>query len=161
MIGLIGAISGRRFFLALLLSIIWVCEAPAHTTTIDDSGTQLLDPSVSMRWQSPVPQRSGNNKLMVGTTRVRLRMNVTPWLRRVGRIYLVLPAQPPGPIAATWSTEGRLRPGKINSGSRTLVYAGPITTPFIEDVLTFQFSIDGTLMQRPAPVNFRVEMDED
>jgi hypothetical protein len=161
MMGRFGAISGACFFLVLLLSIIWASDALARSTPIDDSGTQLLDPSVSMRWQSAVPQRSGNNKLMIGTTRVRLRMNVTPWLRRTGRIYLVLPAQPPGQITAAWSTEGRLRPGKVNSGSRTLVYAGPITTPFMEDVLTLQFSIDGTLMQRPTPVNFRVEMDED
>ena len=161
MIDRFGAVSGSRFFLALLLSIIRVSDAGGHTTPIDDSGTQLLDPSVSMRWQSAVPQRSGNNNLMIGTTRVRLRMNVTPWLRHTGRIYLVLPAQPPGQITATWSTEGRLRPGKVNSGCRTLVYAGPITTPFMEDVLTLQFSIDGTLMQRPTPVNFRVEIDED
>ena len=148
------------FFLALGLSIIQLSTALATTTPIDDSGTQLLDPSVSMHWQSVVPQRSGNNKLLIGTTRVRLRMNVSRWLRHYGRIYLVLPAQAPGPVSATWTTEGRLRAGKVSSGSRTLVYEGPIATPIMEDVLTLQFSIDSTLMQRPTPVNFRLEMDE-
>jgi hypothetical protein len=150
-----------RFFLAVGLSIIRLPSALATSIPIDDSGTQLLDPSVSMHWQSVVPQRSGNNKLMVGTTRVRLRMNVSRWLRHVGRIYLVLPAQASGPVTASWSTEGRLRSGRVSSGSRTLVYEGPIATPIMEDVLTFQFSIDGTLMQRPTPVNFRVEMDQE
>jgi hypothetical protein len=155
------AIAVQRFFLALCLSIIPFSAALASTMPIDDSGTQLLDPSVSMRWQSAIPQRSGDNTRMVGTTTVRLRMNVAPWLRRFGRIYLSLPAQPPGPITATWSTQGRLRAGKLQSGSRALLYTGPITTPFIEDVLTLQFSIDGALMQRPSPVNFRLEMDQE
>jgi hypothetical protein len=153
--------AGRRFFLALCLSIIRLPDAFASTTVIDDSGTQLLEPSVSMRWQSVTPQRSGDNQQMLGTTTVRLRLNVTPWLRRSGRIYLALPAQPPGPIEATWSAQGVLRGGTLRSGSRALLYAGPITTPFIEDVLTLQFRVDGALMQRALPVNFRLEMDEE
>jgi|HubBroStandDraft_1064217.scaffolds.fasta_scaffold77656_3 hypothetical protein len=151
-----------RLLLALsLASLIPVRVAATTAVPIDDSGTQLLEPAVSMRWQSAVPQRSGNNKLMTGTTQVRLRMNVSRWMRHFGHIYLVLPAQPPGPISASWATEGVLRPGKISSGSRALIYAGPITQPFMQDVLTMQFTIDGTLMERSTPVNFRLEMDQD
>ncbi|MGH8209718.1 MAG: hypothetical protein ACREU6_08990 [Steroidobacteraceae bacterium] len=121
----------------------------------------MLEPLVSMRWEAAVPRRSGDNNMLVGTTRVRVRLNVMPWLRHAGRIYLVLPAQPPGPITARWDSQGRLLPGQLHSGSRTLVYAGPITTAFIEDVLSLQFSIDGTLVRRPFPVSFRFEMDEE
>lgn len=148
------------FFLAHALSIIWAYPAPAKTTTIDDSGTQALEPSVSMRWKSAAPSRSGADNLMIGTTTIRVRINVTPWLRRSGRIYLDLPAQPPGPITASWITQGRFLPGQVRSGNRTLVYAGPIATPFMEDVLKFQFSVDGTLIRRPFPVTFHFEMDE-
>jgi hypothetical protein len=42
-----------------------------------------------------------------------------------------------------------------------LVYAGPITMPFLEDVLRFQFAVDATLTRRPFPVNFNFEIDED
>jgi len=113
-----------------------------------------------MRWKSAAPSRSGADNLMIGTTTIRVRINVTPWLRRSGRIYLDLPAQPPGPITASWITQGRFLPGQVRSGNRTLVYAGPIATPFMEDVLKFQFSVDGTLIRRPFPVTFHFEMDE-
>jgi hypothetical protein len=149
------------FFLACGLSIIWASAAPAKTITIDDSGTQSLEPSVSLRWKSPTPSRTGADNLMVGTTTIRVRLNVMPWLRRTGRIYLNLPAQQPGPIAASWTTQGRFLPGQLQSGNRVLVYAGPIAAPFMEDVLTFRFSVDGTLVRRSFPVSFHFEMDED
>jgi hypothetical protein len=148
------------FFLAHALSIIWASTAQAKTTTIDDSGTQALEPAVSMRWKTAAPSRSGADNLMVGTTTIRVRINVTPWLHRSGRIYLNLPAQQPGPISASWITQGRLSSGQVHSGNRALIYAGPIATPFIEDLLKFQFGVDGTLMRRSFPVTFHFEMDD-
>lgn len=152
---------GPRFFLALALAIIWTPAAQARTTPIDDSGTQALEPSVSLRWKTAAPPHGASNTTMVGRTTLRVRLNVLPWLNRHGRIYLALPAQPPGPITASWTTQGRLGPGQVLSGNRVLLYAGPITTPVIEDVVAFQFSVDGRLVSRPFPVNFRFEMDED
>jgi hypothetical protein len=160
MIGSRGAVV-PAFFLAWLLSIIWAPAASAKTTLIDDSGTQSLEPSVSMRWKSATPSRSGHDTMMVGTTTIRVRINVMPWLHRSGRIYLNLPAQQPGPITASWVTQGRLASAQVHSGSRVLVYAGAISTPFMEDVLKFQFNVDGTLIRRPVPVSFHFEMDED
>jgi hypothetical protein len=90
-----------------------------------------------------------------------VRINVLPWLRRTGRIYLALPAQQPGPIELAWTTQGRLMPGQIQSGSRVLVYAGPITSAFMEDTLTFQFTVNGALMRRAVPVTYHFEIDED
>lgn len=149
------------FFLACALSIIWPALAAAKTTTIDDSGTQAVEPTVILRWKTATPSRSTAGNLMVGTTTIRVRINVTPWMRRSGRIYLNLPAQQPGPIDATWTTQGRLLPGQLHSGNRMLVYSGPITAPFMEDVLTFQFSIDATLIRKTFPLTFRFEMDEE
>jgi hypothetical protein len=48
----------------------------------------------------------------------------------------------------------------MQSGNRVLVYAGPITTPFMQDVLKFQFGVDGNLLQRALPVTYHFEMDE-
>ena len=149
------------FFLALALTIFWTPAAQAKTVTIDDSGTTALEPSVSMRWKSAVPSRSGTDNLMIGTTTIRVRLNVMPWLKRSGRIYLSLPAQSPGPIGASWIAQGRFLSGQVRSGNRVLLYAGPITTPFMEDVLRLQFAVDGTLMRRAFPVTFNFEMDED
>ncbi len=64
-------------------------------------------------------------------------------------------------VTASWITQGRFLPGQVQSGNRVLVYAGPIATPFMEDVLTFRFSLDGTLVQHSFPVSFHFEMDED
>jgi hypothetical protein len=149
------------FFLACALSIIWTSAARARTVQIDDSGTQALEPAVSLHWKTAAPSRTADGNLMIGTTTIRVRINVTPWLRRTGRIYLNLPAQPPGPLGMSWLTQGRFLPGQMRSGNRVLVYAGPITTPFMEDVLTFQFSVDGTQIRRTFPVTFHFEMDEE
>jgi hypothetical protein len=149
------------FFLPLTLTIIWASAAQAKSITIDDSASQALEPSVSMHWKTAAPSRSAGGNLMVGTTTIRVRLNLAPWLRHSGRIYLSLPAQPPGPISLSWVTQGRLLPGQLQSGSRVLVYAGPITTPFMEDTLTFQFTVDGALMmRRTVPVSYHFEMDE-
>jgi hypothetical protein len=152
---------GPAFFLACALSIIWASEARAKTTTIDDSGTQALEPSVSLRWKTAAPPRSGADNSMVGTTTIRVRLNVMPWMRHSGRIYLDLPAQQPGPITASWITQGKLMPGQVRSGNRVLIYSGPIASPFMEDVLKFQFSVDGSLVRRAFPVTFHFEIDED
>ena len=149
----------RTFFLAAALTITW---SPLRAKSIppDDSGSQALEPSVSMHWKSTQPSRSRASNLMVGSTTIRIRINVLPWLRHAGRIYLVLPAQSPGRVTASWVTQGRLLPGQLQSGSRVLVYAGPITSPFIEDVVRFQFGVDGKLLDRAFPVTYHFEMDE-
>jgi hypothetical protein len=149
------------FFLPLALTIIWASAAQAKSITIDDSASQAIEPSVSMHWKTAAPSRSGGGNPMVGTMTIRVRINLTPWLRHSGRIYLSLPAQAPGPIGLSWITQGRLLPGQLQSGSRVLVYAGRITTPFMEDTLTFQFTVDGSLMRRAVPVTYHFEMDED
>lgn len=149
------------FFLALGLNIFWPSSGQAKSAPIDDSGTQSVEPTVLMRWKSFVPARAGGDNLMTGTMTVRLHLNLVPWFKHAGRIYLVLPAQAPGPLKASWTTQGRLLPGQVVSGNRVLVYAGPIGTRFLDDVLVLQFSVDGSLMRRPVPVSFHFEMDEE
>ncbi len=63
-------------------------------------------------------------------------------------------------ISASWVAQERFLSGQLQSGNRVLIYAGPITTPFMEDVLKLQFTMDGALMRRPFPVTFHFEMDE-
>jgi len=155
------AIRPATFFLVLAFSIIWAAAAQAKTATIDDSGTTALEPFVKLRWKSVAPPRSGVDNSMIGATTIQVRLNVMPWLKRSGRIYLSLPAQQPGPIDLSWVAQGRFLSGQLRSGNRVLVYAGPITTPFMEDLFKFQFTVDGTLVRRPFPVTFRFEMDED
>ena len=134
--------------------------AAAKTTVIDDSGTLPNDAPLALTWQQLSPRPPVNN-LMTGTLSIRVKLNVAPWLRRSGRIYLRLPAQPPGAMKASWTTLGRLLPGELATGTRALVYAGPITTPFIEDVLQLTLNVDASQMQQVYHVNFTFEMDEE
>jgi len=140
--------------------IIWLAAAAAHAgTVVDDSGTLPYNAGLAMRWEQLEPDGSGNHR-MVGTLQLRVRLNVAPWQRHNGHVYLVLPAQQPGDISAAWTTQGRLLPGHVVAGSRALVYAGLITTPFIEDVVQLTITVDGRRMLSTYPVNFRFEMDE-
>ncbi len=149
-----------RFFLALIFTIF--CGGAAHSKTIvlDDSGTQALEPAVALHWQSVAPSRVGKGNLMVGSATFRVRINVAPWMKRHALIYLVLPAQQPGPLTVSWTTQGKLLPGQLQSGNRTLVYSGAITGPFLEDEVTFQVTVTGALVKRAFPVNFQFVMDE-
>lgn len=147
------------FFLGATFTILWISGAQARPVVLDDSGTEALEPSVALRWKSVVPGRAAGN-LMVGTSVFRVRIHVAPWLHRNARIYLVLPAQQPGPLSVSWVTQGPLLPGRLQSGSRALIFSGAITRPFLEDQLKVQFSIDGTLVTRAFPVNLQFEMDE-
>lgn len=142
--------------------IIWLAVVPveARTTVIDDSATLPYNAALALHWQQLEPRGHVNN-LMVGTLQLRVRLNVAPWLKRSGRIYLVLPAQQPGGMTASWTTHGRLLPGHLTAGSRTLVYSGLVTTPFIEDVVQLTLTVDARRMGQAYPVNFRFEMDDD
>jgi len=148
------------WLLTSLLVLASVQPVQSRTVIIDDSGTLPYDTPLSLNWQQRSPFGLGANRL-TGTLTVRVKLNVAPWLRRSGRIYLVLPAQPPGAMTVTWSTQGRLLPGTLSAGTRALVYSGPITTPFIEDVLQLSLTVDASRLQpQQYHVNFNFEMDE-
>ncbi len=136
---------------------------PAYcsTTVIDDSGTLPYDTPLALQWQQP-PARGSVNNTVTGTASIRVRLNVAPWLHRPGRIYLMLPLQQPGPLTASWTTQGRLLPGRVTSGSRTLVYTGMVTTPFIEEVLQLTLHVDARQMRQPQlyHVNFQFQIDQ-
>lgn len=153
-----SATTGSLWLLCWLL-LVGAQPAAARTTAIDDSGTLPYDTQLLMHWEQPAPRRPLNN-LMSGTLTLHVKLNVAPWLKRSGRIYMVLPAQQPGVITASWVSQARLLPGRLVSGSRALVYSGPITTPFLEDVLQLTLEVDGTQLRQPYPVSFSFEMDE-
>lgn len=150
-----------RPLLLFAYCIIWLAgTATARTVAIDDSGTLPYNAAVAMHWRTATP-RGGAATELIGTAQLRVRLNVAPWLRHTGHIYLVLPAQQPSAIHAAWTTQGRLLPGQVAAGSRVLVYSGPITTAFIEDVVQLTIVVDGRRMSQGYQVNFRFEMDED
>jgi len=145
--------------LALLLCV--VAPASAATYVVDDTSTIPYETNVTTRWRdSPTGGRQMSNDIE-GAATVNLRLNVQPWLNRIGRVYLALPQQPIGVVNVEWSTQGRLLPGKLQSGERTLVYAGPIRTSALEDTFVVRVVADGRRVNAAQRLQFHFEIDVD
>jgi hypothetical protein len=147
--------------LAAKLLLASSAGATAGAQLVDDSGSLPYDAPLRLTWRSVAPRHGVPDKTLIGSTPLRVRLNVAPWLRHSGRIYLVLPLQPPGDLLATWTTQGHLLPGSLRPGGRTLVYSGRVTTPFIEDQLQLSVAVDAARLQQLTRLNFHFEIDED
>lgn len=145
--------------LACLLLALAAAPAGAETHRVDDSASQVLQGGpLKMRWDSLVPQ-PGQPATMTGEVVVLVRLDVSAWQGRTGRIYHVLPALPSGPVTVRWSTQGSLLPGVLRDGERTLVYSGPITTPRLEDTFRMTIQADGDRVLRPQDLVFSFEIE--
>ena len=142
---------------AALLAATW---ANAATFRVDDSLTLPNETSTPMKWRSLAPNRTVGHAIE-GSSVLTIRLNVAPWLNRSGRIYMGLPEQPIGPVSAQWSTQGKLLPGQLTSGNRTLVYAGPIRARLIEDTIVLRLQADGRRLAAPQRLQFYFEIDVD
>lgn len=146
-----------------LATVAWLAlaiPASAATFRVDDSATIPQESSATLRWRHFAPAKNGDNTVE-GSTKVQVRLNLAPWLKRNGRLYLVLPEQPPGQVTVRWATQGRLLPGQLTSGQRALVYAGPIATPQLEETLALRIETDGTRLNATYRLNFHFEIDVD
>lgn len=141
--------------LSLLLAAL---PAFAATYPVDDSGSQVLDTSLRMKWDSVSPQ-SDKGAGVSGVTTVLVRLNVSAWKGRQGRIYMALPVQPAGQVNASWTTRGPLLPGALRAGERTLVYAGPLNADLLEDTLRLLIQADGQRLVRSEKLHFSFEID--
>jgi len=148
----------RKLFAALLA--VAPLAAAAATFRVDDSATLPNEANTPMQWRSLAPNRAVGNAVD-GTSVFRVRLNTAPWLNKVGKIYMALPEQPIGTVTAEWSTQGRLLPGTLVSGNRTLVYSGPIRTPLLEDTIALRISADGRRLVSPQRLQFYFEIDVD
>ena len=148
------------FAIAISMAAAVASSAGAATYRVDDSASLPRESSTSMKWRSFAPTRAAGN-LVEGANQVTVRLNLAPWLNRNGRIYMVLPEQPIGQVTAEWSTQGKLLPGQLQSGSRTLVYSGPIRTGLLEDTILLKLTADGRRLVSPLRLDFYFEIDVD
>ena len=132
--------------------------AQAATFRVDDAATLPAETNATMQWKSPAPRRGASHDVE-GRSLVTVRLNTAPWLNRNGKIFLALPAVAIGEVTADWTTQGRLLAGQVRSGSRTLVYAGPIRTSMIEDTIVLRITTDGRLLDAPQRLDFHFEID--
>jgi hypothetical protein len=146
--------------LAFALATLLAAPATAATFRVDDSASIPNETNVTMRWKSANPNRLTGNTVEGGIL-ITLRLNVAPWLNKTGRIYMALPQQPIGIVNVEWTTQGRLLPGKLISGERTLVYAGPIRSGTLEDTFVVKVETDGKRLANPQRMQFHFEIDLD
>ena len=130
----------------------------AATFRVDDSASLPGESNTQMQWRSLAPTRGASN-IVEGSNLVTVRLNTAPWVNRMGKIYMALPEQPIGEVAAEWTTQGRLLPGELTSGHRTLVYAGPIRSSVIEDTIRLKVAVDGRRLESTHRLQFYFEID--
>ena len=96
--------------------------------------------------KSATPSRSAPDTMMIGTTTIRVRINVMHGcIER--RIYLSLPAQQPGPITASWVTRTILA-GAGAPGSRAVLRSH--LNALHGRRTEVPVHVDGTLIRRPS-----------
>lgn len=145
--------------LALLLALLAAPAAQAETYPVDDTGTRVLG-KVDLAWDSAAPVRGRADTASGGVT-VLLRLDMSPWRGRSGRLYLILPARPQGRLLARWSARGPLLPGQLRDGERALVMAGPVATDVIEDTLRLTLHTDGDGDVGAERLEFSFEFEPD
>jgi hypothetical protein len=148
--------------IAWLVAAVVLSQATSSAATfrVDDSTSIPSETNVTMHWKSANPNRITGNTVEGGIL-ITVRLNVAPWLNKTGKIYMALPQQPIGPVNVEWTTQGRLLPGKLMSGERTLVYAGPIRSGTIEDTFVVKVETDGKRLASPQRMQFHFEIDLD
>ncbi|PKO41394.1 MAG: hypothetical protein CVU30_13910 [Betaproteobacteria bacterium HGW-Betaproteobacteria-3] len=143
--------------LALALALVAV-PAGAATVRLDDSGSYALQPAVQMQWR-PATAQTAPRAETEALVRVQIRIDTRAYNGRSGRIYMVLPPDAGPPIVAEWQTRGRLLPGRLVSGERTLVYQGVIAGDMLEDQLLVHLTAGGTWTSNSRRLNFHFELD--
>ena len=134
--------------------------ANAGTFAVDDSTSYTHDANTAMKWKLGAVARRASSAVE-GTTLVTVRLNLSPWANKSGKIYMALAKQPIGPIKAAWTTQGRLLAGQLTSGNRTLVYAGPIRAGVLEDTIALTLEADGQRLVAAQRLQFYFEIDVD
>ena len=138
-------------------ALILPAMASAATFLVDDSKSIVLDANVPLQWRSLSP--SSGDHTVHGVTRVQVRLDVTPWIGKFGRIYMALPAQPNGVVTAHWQSQGQLLSGQLKSGQRGLVWSGVVPQPQLDDVMTVTIQSDGRLLSTAQTLRFSFEID--
>jgi hypothetical protein len=146
---------GLPFFVANALLPL---SAEAATTRVDDSGTVVSQGLVQMRWKQLVPGRGADHSVEANV-RVALRLNLAQWLNKPVRLYMALAPAMGDPIYARWQTQGRLLPGSLRSGNRTLVFDSTATTPLLEETLELALTTDGRALTSTQALQFYFEVD--
>ena len=147
-----------RILAAALLALAIAAPAIAATYRVDDTGTYLSQPATPMRWRQLAPGRAGDNTVE-GRVTAALRLNLSPWLNRTARLYIGLAPTEGEQMIATWRTQGRLLPGTVRGGGRTLVFEGVVRESFLQESIVLDLMADGRTVERAQSLQFFFEIE--
>lgn len=145
----------------LAAAAFWLCTSSTAWATIyriDESGTVVNDPVVNMKWRQLVPGRAYDNTVE-STLRVDVRLNLAPWINRPARIFMVLAPVSGERVHARWTTQGRMLPGAVYSGERTLVFDGAAGPAVLNESLLLTLETDGQRLTQAQTLNFYFEIE--
>ena len=128
------------------------------TFAVDDSMSQVQAGAAPLRWRNALPSRNGSN-FLDATLDVRIVLNLTPWVGKPARIYMVMPPQPQSSLAVQWVTAGTLLPGRLAGGPRQLVFQGVVPGARLEDTMRVTAVTDARDVTTPSRVNFTFEIE--
>ena len=143
---------------ACMLGLLIASTGQAASVRLDDAGSYTMQPSVRMQWRTTTAT-AGSSAATEARVRVQIRIDTKAFAGQQGRVYMVLPLDAGPPLRADWQTEGRLLPGSVVSGGRTLVYAGPLPGNALEDQLTVRLSSEVSWLSDSRRLNFHFELD--
>lgn len=146
--------------IALLLCLGVAPAQTAQTHRLDDSLSHVVPPDTRMRWL-PLARTAGGQAMVEAWVRVNVRIDTRAWAGRQGRVYMVLPRDEASSIEAQWTTQGRLLAGRLVSGERALVHAGPIPGPTLDDQLTVRLRSGADWQSDARRLSFHFELDTD
>jgi hypothetical protein len=149
-----------KHLLAALACGLMTATAWANPHRLDDSLSHTVPPNVQMQWLPLTPGQAYAGG-MEAWVRVNIRINTRDWMGRSGRIYMVLPRDEASSIEAIWTTQGRLQPGRLVSGERTLVFAGTIPGATLEDQMQVRLRSNADWSSNSRRLNFHFELDVD
>lgn len=132
-------------------------DSAGRTFRVDDSGTVVLDPFLEMEWRPD--GTAGGSSIVSGSTRVSVQLNLASFVGRTGRIYMTLPRTSGPTVRASWRTGGGLLPGSLISGERALVYAGPIGSAILRDIIDLKLEVDSARLAAPESLSFGFEIE--
>jgi hypothetical protein len=150
---------GLQVLLVVLGALVFG-SALANPHRLDDSMSHTVPPNVQMQWL-PLARGQANAAGMEAWVTVNIRIDTADWIGRSGRVYMVLPRDEVSSIEAVWTTQGRLQPGRLVSGERTLVYAGTIRGATLEDQFQVRLRSQADWQSQTRRLNFHFELDAD
>lgn len=132
----------------------------AETHRLDDALTHTVPPHVQMQWR-PSQAAADGSGAVEAWVRVNVRLDTRAFVQRSGRVYLALERDQSSPVEAVWTSQGRLQPGRVVSGERTLVFAGVIPGATLDDQLNMRLRAQTDWQSDQRRLNFHFEFDAD